>query len=271
MSGPDKIVRIELENRRIGRVEGIQMRGIFCGSAVIVLGSVLVFGASARAAFIGGVEDFNGTTVDDNTWTRFSYSGSTTVTDGYLDISGQNYLATKSLTVGVGDTIRARVMLTAASNDGTVLDFGLTSNPNAPFAGHQAYVTLLNSITGESDFIFFSGSPPSVSGAPHVMSDNIGKWYILQVRRTGTADYTSDLFADSGSSLFSLQYTQTGLPPRASVFIGVGPTARFDWVAVPEPNATGVLVGSGWLLLRRRKGSITPRRESPLRTGGMAY
>jgi hypothetical protein len=223
------------------------------GTAAIALLGMLLCSASARAGFVAGIEDFNGTAVDDNTWVRFTYSGSATVSNGYLDISGQNYLATKSLTVGVGDTIRARVMLTAASVDGTVVDLGLTSNPNGPSAGNQAFIMLLNTINGESDFTFFSGAPPSVSGTPHVISDNIGKWYILQLTRTGTADYTSELFTDSGSLLLSVHETRTGMPPRASVFIGLGPTARFDWVSVPEPSSCCFFSGVGGLLLRRRE------------------
>src|SRR3954463_10828936 len=66
--------------------------------------------ASARGQFVGGGENFNGTDVDSNTWTPYSFgAGSVTVAGGFADFHGQYYLSTRTLTVGVGDVVTARV------------------------------------------------------------------------------------------------------------------------------------------------------------------
>jgi hypothetical protein len=112
---------------------------------------------------------------------------------------------------------------------------------------------LLNSIDGESDFTVFAGSFGSATGTPNTMSNNVGNWYRLQLRRTSLASYRCELFTDSGTQLFAIDKTVGGLPARAYVFIGLGPTARFDWVSVPEPTTVATLACGAAAQLRQRR------------------
>jgi hypothetical protein len=233
------------------------MRRICCAAIVATIIAFVCASGTACAQFVNGVEEFNGTSFDADTWARYTFGqGSATVSNGYLDLTGQNYLGTKTLTVGVGDTISARAMLTAATSNGTIVNLGLTATPTIPFSGQHVYVELNHTIQGESDFTFFAGSNGSATGTPHVMSNNIASWYRLQLRRTSLSDYTCELFTDAGSTIFSFNASRAGLPARAGIFIGLGPTARFDWVAVPEPGAVTWL--SLVTLLCRRRHARTP-------------
>jgi hypothetical protein len=229
---------------------GDDMRGI-CWVAVALFMTLCV---RAEAAFVDGVEEFNGTSVDETTWVRHYWgNGAATVSNGYLDFTGQYQLATKSLTLGVGDTLSARVMLKARSSSGTSVELGLTDTPTDPRSGWWAMVDLSNTIQGESNFHFFTGgNNVSYGDTAFVMSNNVGSWYRLRLRRNSVSNYTIDLLTDSESLIHSTNRTFAGLPDRTYAFIGLGPTASFDWVAVPEPTAIAALACGGVLLLSRR-------------------
>lgn len=235
------------------------------GRCWVVIALFMTVCARAEAGFVDGVEDFNGTSVDETTWVPHYWgNGAATVSNGHVDFTGQYQLATKSLTLGVGDTLSARVMLTAPSEFGTVVEMGLTDTPTDPGAGWWAMVHFMNTNGGESDLDFFTGGNNVSHGdTPFVMSNNVGSWYRLRLRRNTSSNYTIDLLTDSESLIHSTNRTFAGLPDRTYAFIGLGPTARFDWVAVPEPTAIAVLACGGLLLLSRRPGrwpqTISPR------------
>jgi len=126
-----------------------------CWVAVALLLTVCV---PAVAGFVNGVEEFEGTSVDETTWVPHYWgNGAAAVSNGYLDFTGQYELATKSLTLGVGDTLSARVMLKARSSSGTSVELGLTDTPADPGSGWWAMIDLSNTIQGESDLHFFTG------------------------------------------------------------------------------------------------------------------
>jgi PEP-CTERM motif len=207
---------------------------------------------STRAAFINNVEDFNGTSVDSTTWKPFFFANSAaTVSNGYLDLSGQYYLATSSLTIGVGTPLVARVMLTSPS---TELFLGITATPNNPQLGQNAYASLDNFGTGDSEFGFYRGTNGG-SGAPIFISYNVGSWYRILFQRNTLSTYTTSLFTDSGTLVTSVNSTYSGLPAQAAVFMGLGPAARFDWVAVPEPASLALAMLASAAFLHRSKRS----------------
>src|SRR5258708_15715892 len=80
-------------------------RGFWIAVAIIAM----VFGGPAKGQFVNGVENFNGTSVDNNTWVPYTFgNGAATVANGYLDLTGQYYLTTRMPMVGVGNTVSAR-------------------------------------------------------------------------------------------------------------------------------------------------------------------
>jgi len=210
--------------------------------------TAMICGGPANAQFVNGVENFNGTSVDTSTWVAYGFSGAATVANGYLDLTGQYYLTSKMATVGVGDTVSARVMLTAPSPLGTVVSLGLTTTPNSPFSNPNVEADMINSVQGESELDFFVGRG---SATPRRMSNNVGSWYRMQITRNTASSLTAQVLTDSGTPLVSVDSTYAGLPDQASVYIGLGPTARFDWVAVPEPTTTAIMASFGFLLVRR--------------------
>jgi hypothetical protein len=208
----------------------------------------------AQADFVNNVENFNGTSVDLNTWEPSSFGdGAATVSNGNIDFSGQYYLATRSITIGIGTPVVARVMLTASSSFGTSVDLGLTANPANPFSSPSIDVKLLNTIQGESDLIDFNGTNGSGIGGG-VIPNDVGNWYRIVFLRTTSTNFTTSLFTDSGSLVTSFNSTYSGLPNQATLYIGGGPTAQFDSVAIPEP-CTGLLAcGTIFLLTSLRTG-----------------
>jgi len=234
----------------------MRIENVMKGQAWVFAALFAIICGSAKAAFVNGVEDFNGTSVDGNTWVPFVLgNGAATVSNGFLDFSGQYTLATRSLTLGVGDTVSARVMLTTPSSSGTAADLGLTATPTAPSSGENIFDELINSIQGESDYIVFAGHSNTGSSLASVNMgiNNTGTWFRLSLTRDTANTFTSQLRMDDGSLMNSFDSTVTGLPDQASVFIAGGPTARFDWVAVPEPTAAISLLCGSFLLLRRRR------------------
>jgi hypothetical protein len=223
---------------------------LLCCIVVIFIASICT---SASAAFVNKVEDFNGSAVDSTTWQPYFFgNGAATVANGFLDLSGQYYLSTRSLTIGVGTPLVARVMLTAPSSFGTQLFLGLTASPSEPLSGQTVFASLNNTIQGESDFTFFNGTNGSAgSNGGGVISNNVGNWYRILLQRNSTTTFTTNLLTDSGSLVSRINSTYSGLPAQASVFVGLGPTARFDWVAVPEPTSLALTILTSAALLRR--------------------
>lgn len=216
-------------------------------SATIIISTY----GNAQAAFVDGVEDFIGTSVDDITWAQSSPSGngSATVSKGYLDLKGQYCLGARQFTLGVGDTVTARAMFTEYSSNGTLITLGLTTTPDFPAFGQNVTVGLVHGFQGESAFIAGGGDIHSGIGLGSVeMTYNIGTWYNINLRRDTLSNYSAVVLTDSGSPSYGISFIYEGLPSQASVYIGVGPTARFDWVAIPESPAT-CLVWGGFMLL----------------------
>jgi hypothetical protein len=213
---------------------------------------MLLLCTRAHADFVNNVENFNGNSVDLNTWQPYSFgNGAATVSNGFLDFTGQSYLTTESLTIGVGIPLVARAMLTASSGSGTSINIGLTSTPSAPFTNPNIFVDLLNTIQGESDLDVF-GSNSELNGG--VIPNNVGNWYRIVLLRKTSTTFTTSLFTDSGSLVASYNSTYSGLPSKASIYIGLGPTAQFDWIAIPEP-CTGLLAcGTIFLISSLRTG-----------------
>ena len=72
----------------------------------------------------------------------------------------------------------------------------------------------------------------------------------MQITRNTASSFTAQVLTDGGASLVSVDCTMAGLPDRANIYIGLGPTARFDWVAVPEPTTVAIMACCGFLLAR---------------------
>lgn len=212
--------------------------------------------AVGRAAFVNGVEQFEGTALDTNTWQSKPASFAGAVANGFLDLTGNYDLIAKPLLLAPGTTVSARVMLTAANSSGTAVTIGLTATPAAPESGQHVFAELLNTIQGESDFISFAGTNNSAGGkgGGTMSTRNVATWYLMTFSRPTSTTFTSSLYSDAGTLLYTHSFTYVGLPDTASLYIGNGPTARFDFVAIPEPTMAGVAAaGAGALLLRRRR------------------
>src|SRR5438874_4102391 len=87
----------------------------------------------ARGAFVNGVERFDGTVKDLNTWEQYPSGGTGITQNDALFISGASSYSdytTRSLKVGIGQRITAEIALTVPYESGTdyVAELFLTSN-----------------------------------------------------------------------------------------------------------------------------------------------
>lgn len=224
--------------------------------AVVFLSMLVV--ASARGAFVNGVEAFDGTAKDLTTWEQYPSSGSGFSQNGALSITGagdRDY-TTRMVTISAGQRVTAEVRIDAPQETNTIYRAALllTTNSNGTtkdsifdsrVLGCQVTLTdpsaqstgrYFESISGGNGGVgikrFADGTPVS------------GQTYLLSVQRDSTTDFQVSASLMDGTLLFNDSYSFPA--PDVGMYIALHHTSyrfyfdsvsTFDNVTItPEPS-----------------------------------
>ena len=215
----------------------------------------------AVAGFVNGVERFNGTFLDTNTWIAAELNG-TISQDDELQLASLGYMyvdyTTIDATVGVGDVVSVELH----SIDIAVAALFLTTNSEGTTQSclfdsktlSIRYNASFNNFTGANGegslhhgSIFGFDTPPPQPGSP----------YILQIERTSSTTATYSAFEADGTLIGSVERTFADVPDELFIALitytgslTLPSTAVFDDVSAPIPNASvPALSGPGTLAL----------------------
>ena len=225
----------------------------------LLLGAVV---APARAAFVGGVETFDGTTLDTATWQPFTQPVADITQDGRLvlsrDRAGRVDYVTRDVTVGIGEGVRVDIEILDGADAGSVqAELYLTDNSagdtaqtfsdsrNLAFyysSGRRAFLGRENS-SGTGSIIGF-GTEPAL--------------FTLEIIRTAADAVCFGAYREDGELIGTQTVTlERDFPDELFIGVGIGntgATVAFDNVTILPSPATGVLLGLGALALARRRG-----------------
>lgn len=200
----------------------------------------------AAAAFTGGVEPFDGTTLDPVTWEETVPPGGTIAQDGVLTVDGggtpdgpEADVTTRTARLGIGDTVSVRLLQCDESIGALYLtdDSEGTTQPalfdewsislwyEPAFDLFTAnYTTSLGQIHGHT---FGTGTPPPPPGQPYTLTI---------VRESGTTA-TFLAHAHDGALIDSLSQSFTDIPDSLYVsLMSFGRPVVFDDVRAPVPD-----------------------------------
>jgi len=227
----------------------------------------------ASAAFVNGIESFDGTVKDTTTWEEYTKWGNPIYQDDklFLENSSMDY-TTKDITVGVGDIVRVELCSHPETTDGVTRSvLNLTNNSegtnNSTYWDSRFLFIYLQFSPSVDEFGFSvgEGSSGGSSGAyigPETPPPSIENPYILEIERTSSTTarfsaYYSDMtLIDS----YHTSFFRYDVPVPDELFISLSffssvysSGAVFDNVTiVPEPT-TFFLLGLGGLMLRRKR------------------
>jgi len=239
---------------------------------IAMTAAVMLCAAAAHAAFVNGVERFDGTILDTNTWTwaptssRVSQNNFLTIDDSHLFTS---YTA-HSFTLGAGQGVRV--------TGGTLnlfrsySSFLLLSDRSAGFLvpaipNDQSYVGL--EIDWEPQ-VFHPGRPAlgrvDIYGVGHTNSDGAGllldRWdnvggvapIVLEVDRLDRNQFRYSVF-DSANQLIgtAIDNVQNVPPDLYVVLSGFGMWDDVTIVSVPEAGTAGLTLGLALTITRRNR------------------
>ena len=233
---------------------------------LLVVSALLVL-RSSEAAFVNGVERFDGTAFDTTTWEqRYNNSNggisqNNALTLDATDGTYERGYVTRSLQVGVGGFVRADVTFDQIAGTGSTGDyFGLylgTKTSTLINALDTAAIGLQtdaggNSVSAE---VWHNGGGLGIIMLHHAQP--IGTTYTYEIDRISS---TSALFTitDNLGAVASMTLAFANTPDNLYIELVATPSVKvtFDNVAiVPEPSTWALSVTSGILVLvnRRRK------------------
>lgn len=230
-------------------------------SAFAIALALLVGAPAAHAAFINGVEQFSGTTLDLTTWEP--YNPDVISQNNELIMDNQSLFiaeyVTRDVTIPAGGSVRAEV---------TLDDFFY--NGGSVYA--YAALLLIDNVTGDSDWHFndnqfasvelyvATASGPGVSSDSHVSGQGfhqfeepiLGNTYVLELERLNASDVRFAAYQLDGTPIAEITRT-IDLPEDAYIAIATNGTARFDNVIIPEPTSLALLGLGGLVMARRRR------------------
>jgi hypothetical protein len=211
--------------------------------------SIGTFSSIASAAFVGGVERFDGTSLDAATWSATIPSGSSITQNDQLIITNPARHQTISQTIHVGETVSADVKLLV----------------NSTGASTEAHFALVNPGVDEWSFEYSGGrrsfylghyTPPGGGGSiPFSFPVDLSA-FTMQMRRA-TSDTLEITAFSGGSQLFT--HTHSTGPMAADLRIalalrGSGQIAFDNITVVPEPpGALLVAIACGGVASRRHR------------------
>lgn len=231
-----------------------------CICVAVVAISVVVT-KSATAAFVNGVETFDGTTLDTTTWQPYSTGTASITQNDRLSLSGlisgdaADY-TTRNVTIGIGQGVRvdfeipanstatrARLYLTNNSEGDTASLFDDTQNLSVSFSPERG------------TFFYFEGG----SGGTFTSAGLANQPYQMELLRVASDQLRYSAYQADGTLINSIERTLAGTYDD-ELFIGLGiagpeSTLIFDNVTIiPEPTSAGLLfLGCVGLFARRRR------------------
>lgn len=244
--------------------------------SVMLASFALVPPAGARAAFVNGVEQFNGSNFDLTTW-EGRYTLDTLIQwnetmafdnrapDG-VSGGGRGEMVTVDPLVGVGQWVEAEVRITGATTISPLAALRLSTKThvnNTNLDSHKLDVSI-SPIGSGAGIGGSQGQDRSGFGfnilPPGSLPDVIGTTYILRIERPSVTQARMSAFnADHQQIGTTVTHTLVGFPADMHVVVYSGQVAAsFDNVtigALPEPAAgiSGCLVAAVVLLRRPRR------------------
>ena len=215
----------------------------------------------AEAAFLNGVETFDGTTLDTTTWQPYSAGTASIAQNDRLSMSGlvsgdaADY-TTRTVAIGIGQGVRVDFEI-PANNSATSARLYLTNNSEGDtdtlFNDSQRLSVTFSPERGT--FFYFEGS----SGGTFTSAGLANQPYQMELLRVASDKLRYSAYQSDGTLINSVERTLTGTYDD-ELFIGLGiagpeSTLIFDNVTIiPEPNSAGLLfLGCVGLFARRRR------------------
>ena len=228
----------------------------------------------ARADFVGGVENFAGTSLDLTTWQAFPSPPVAPIleqNDGLTIRGGSNHpphadYTTQNLTVGIGQSVR--VTLRTPSQDGHHYLWLTTNNHGSSMA--TVWDSRLIGIDAYSLGIVALQGGDGTAHGEFLSHDalTINTIYMLQIDRLSQTTARFSVRSANGTELFGLTRTGlTNLPANLFVSIGnAGSSTTFLSVVVPETAGSAILMLLAASSVRRTRTRVLPSNNYRHRT-----
>ena len=247
---------------------------------LIAVGGLLVL--PAKAAFVNGVERFDGTSLDLSTWERYDPAVSTFSQNDALTISGNGSYSdytTKSITVGIGQRVSAEVTLNVPPETSTIYAAALLLTTNSGGTGTDTFhdfryfgCRVVFGNAQSSDARFFQalyGDPQGYGFSTEGEGIPVaGTTYILSVARVARAQIEISASTSDRTLIFTYAAALPEPPPddlfislhRTNLRFFLNDSATFDNVtitAVPEPALTATCFATLLLVRLARVGKAS--------------
>ena len=246
-----------------------QMRHFYMRNpgAMVLLAFMTISFQYALAAFVDGVERFDGTVKDTATWEEFTtVPGCSVSQDDRLIFKtgfGSDSIdyTTKNVTVGIGELVTVELFPTEGAGHALMY---LTNNSSGHYTHmDSAHMSILYSHIEPYGFYDFGASAVFPGGwvsdmfAADIPRLSLADPFILQIERTSRTSATFSAFNSDMSLIGSTGLSFTDMPDDLYISLGAvggsgGPVAFDNVTIVPEP-ATDCLVLLGSLALRARR------------------
>lgn len=211
---------------------------------LLALVLLLVSGAAADAAFVAGLESFQGTVKDTLTWEEtVEGNGSSTITqDDQLAILGYGGWPdyTTTFTVGIGESVEVEVVDFGTPGLGSHL-FALTTNTGGTTAStiHESFVGIMWNAGIQRFLTAFSTGTGSVGGSglgPAALPTD--QTYVLRLLRNSTTSFTFTIIRKADSAVLGTLVDDASIALPAQLYVSLSsadPTPNvFDEVFIPS-------------------------------------
>jgi hypothetical protein len=231
--------------------------------AAAAFASVTLASASlAHADFIGGADNFSGTTLDTSTWQSFSNGDGVVSQNNQLTLTtttGDTDYTTKAFSVGIGQKVRTSFQLsTVGSNVGAFLSLvqGPVATRDWPAYANAFTLWGVDKGSGNVQFEFFNKRGGFKAGS--VLPLQLNATYTYEIAFNSASSVTGNIY-DSSDALLGT-YTYSGLTGEPSSFLidlsNQNCTVTFSSVTVsatPEPASLLLILSMCALLVQRKQ------------------